>query len=108
MNKEVKEICLKCEHNIHCQNKGCAFRSLGNEYCNEVENANNLINNLQQEKILLQLELNQLETNIDELEKCLEENRNCYIYQDGLGEDWYFGDLDVFDELLSTLKRGKE
>ena len=46
MNKEIKEICLKCEHNIHCQSKGCAFRSFGNEYCDEVENANNLINNL--------------------------------------------------------------
>ena len=48
INKEIKEICLKCEHNIHCQNKGCAFRSLGNEYCDEVENANNLIKDLQQ------------------------------------------------------------
>ena len=34
--RKVKEICWKCESNIHCRNKGCAFRSLGNEYCNEV------------------------------------------------------------------------
>lgn len=34
--RKVKEICWKCESNIHCRNKGCAFRSLGNEYCDEV------------------------------------------------------------------------
>jgi hypothetical protein len=50
MNDEIKKICSKCEGNIHCQGKGCAFRSLGNEYCDEVENANKLINNLQQER----------------------------------------------------------
>ena len=48
MENAIKEICLKCEHNIHCQNKCCAFRSLGNEYCDEVNNANNLIIDLQQ------------------------------------------------------------
>lgn len=48
MNNEIKDICRKCEHQIHCQGKGCAFRSLGNEYCDEVENANNLIKDLQQ------------------------------------------------------------
>lgn len=59
MNNEIKEICRKCEYNINCQGKGCAFRSLGNEYCDEVENANNLIKDLQKqntelkEKILL-------------------------------------------------------
>ena len=48
MNEKIKELCSKCEYHIHCQGKGCAFRSLGNEYCDEVENANNLINDLQQ------------------------------------------------------------
>lgn len=47
MKSEIKQICLKCEYNIHCQNKCCAFRSLGNEYCEEVENVNNLIKDLQ-------------------------------------------------------------
>lgn len=47
MNKELKEICSKCEDYIHCIGKGCAFRSLGNEYCDEVENVNKLINDLQ-------------------------------------------------------------
>lgn len=59
--RKVKEICWKCESNIHCRNKGCAFRSLGNEYCDEVllatqeylekdqeiERLNNMINKCQ-------------------------------------------------------------
>lgn len=101
MNKEVKEICLKCEHNIHCQGKGCAFRSLSNDYCDEVENANNLIKNLQQK-------VNQLETKISKVKKWLEKNKDRYIYQDGFGEDWYFEDLDVFEELCQELERNKE
>ena len=45
---EIKEICRKCEYNIHCQNKGCAFRSLGNDYCDSVINSTMLYINLQQ------------------------------------------------------------
>ena len=37
--EEIKDICRSCESNIFAQNKGCAFRSLGNEYCDYVENA---------------------------------------------------------------------
>ena len=37
--EEIKDICRSCESNIFAQNKGCAFRSLGNEYCDCVENA---------------------------------------------------------------------
>lgn len=47
--REIKDICGKCEDNIHCQNKGCAFRSLGNEYCDVVLNATKLYLKLQQE-----------------------------------------------------------
>ena len=59
---------------------------------------------LSKECIEKQNYINQLETNRDELKKWLEENRNRYIYQDGLGEDWYFEDLNVFEELSSILK----
>ena len=78
MNKELKEICSKCEDYIHCQGKGCAFRSLGNEYCDEVENVNKLINDLQQEN-------KQLKDNWNELKKYLEEN--LYFYSGYQGED---------------------
>jgi predicted transcriptional regulator len=93
MNKEVKEICLKCEHNIHCQGKGCAFRSLSNDYCDEVENANNLIKNLQQK-------VNQLETNRDELKK--------YILEDS----WSSVNGEIASKMIlnkiAELERGKE
>lgn len=49
MNEEIKHICMKCQEHLYCQGKGCAFRSLGNEYCDEVENANKLINDLQKQ-----------------------------------------------------------
>ena len=52
MNNEIKEICRKCEDNINWQGKGCAFRSLGNEYCDAVENVNNLIKDLQKQNKL--------------------------------------------------------
>lgn len=45
-----------------------------------------------------------LKDKIDKVGKYLEENRKQYIYQDELGEDWYFENLDVFDELLEILK----
>lgn len=51
--REIKDICRKCEDNIHCQNKGCAFRSLGNEYCDVVLNATKLYLKLQQENKIL-------------------------------------------------------
>lgn len=39
---EIKYICMECEDNIHKQEKGCAWRSLGNEYCDYVLNATKL------------------------------------------------------------------
>ncbi len=48
MNSKVKDLCKKCEDTI-CENyKGCAFRSLTNEYCDEVENLDKYIKNLEQ------------------------------------------------------------
>lgn len=40
--EEIEDICRSCESNIFAQNKGCAFRSLGNEYCDYVLNATKL------------------------------------------------------------------
>lgn len=59
MKEIIKNVCSKCEENIHCQGKGCAWRSLGNEYCDEVEAVDKYIT--------------QLETNWNELKKWLEE-----------------------------------
>lgn len=75
------------------------------------ENCQWFINNFEQLMVNikdLKEKVNQLKTNRGELKKWLEENRNRYIYQDGLGEDWYFEDLDVFDELKEIIERGKE
>lgn len=33
----LKELCLHCEHNLNECNKGCAWRSLSNEHCEEYE-----------------------------------------------------------------------
>lgn len=60
------------------------------------------------ERDLLLDYINLLEINRDQLSKWLEENRKCYIYQDSLGEDYYFEDLDIFDELKGLLEKGKE
>lgn len=99
MNKEVKEICLKCEHNIHCQGKGCAFRSLSNDYCDEVENVNNLIKNLQQK-------VNQLETNRDEAIKELFILKDM-IYKPETSEE-NFEIQRKISSILIELERGKE
>lgn len=50
----------------------------------------------------------ELQQRIDKISNYLEENRKQYIYQDGLGEDWYFEDLGVFDELLKILGDNNE
>lgn len=55
---EIKEICRECEYNIHCQNKGCAFRSLGNEYCDKILNATGIYLKLQQENHQLKDRIN--------------------------------------------------
>lgn len=64
-----------------------------------------LIDDLIKHLFELQQENKQLKTNRDELKKWLEENKNRYIYQDSLGEDWYFYDLDIFNELGEILDK---
>lgn len=49
MNDLVKELCKKCENSICENHRGCAFRSLSNDYCEEVEKLELYINQLQQE-----------------------------------------------------------
>lgn len=63
--EEIKDICRSCEENIHCQNKGCAFRSLGNEYCDYILNATKLYLDLQQKVEQLVLENEQLRTELN-------------------------------------------
>ena len=64
MNKEVKEICMKCELEFHKRGKGCAFRSLGNEYCDLIENFNKSITNYQNQVEKLTQENNDLEERV--------------------------------------------
>ena len=33
----LKELCSHCENNLNKCNKGCAWRSLSNEHCEEYE-----------------------------------------------------------------------
>lgn len=52
----------------------------------------------------LQEENQQLKkTLINKLRELIESNRNRYIYQDNLGEDWHFQDLDIYGELLEAI-----
>lgn len=43
--KLLKELCYHCENNLNECNKGCAFRSLSNEYCEEYEKLKKAIEN---------------------------------------------------------------
>lgn len=56
----------------------------------------NMIGELMEAVTGLKAENKQLK---EKLNKYLDENGNRYIYQDSLGEDWYFYDLDVFNEI---------
>ena len=86
MNKDVKEI-VKSINTIK--------EYVGSPYIT-----------LETKKIDLLLDyINQLETIINELIEWKDKNGNRYIYQDSLGEDWYFYDLDAFDELGEILDK---
>lgn len=50
-------------------------------------------------------EIEQLKSVLNEIIDWKDKNGNRYIYQDSLGEDWYFYDLDVFDELGEILDK---
>lgn len=58
-------------------------------------------------KEYLEKENTQLKDVIEEVREYMKENRTCYIYQDSLGEDWRFDDLDVYSELLQILDKAK-
>lgn len=52
----LKELCSHCESNLNECNKGCAWRSLSNEYCEEYEKLKEGIEKLKEkhnEKMLL-------------------------------------------------------
>lgn len=87
MNNEVKELIKE-------------IKGLGK--------SNGFVTMTTMERDLLLDYINLLEINRDQLSKWLEENRKCYIYQDGLGEDYYFEDLEVFNDLKDLLEKGKE
>lgn len=63
---------------------------------------------LQQENKQLKEKIKQLESTLNEVREWKNKNGNRYIYQDSLGEDWYFEDLDMFGELRDLLERGKD
>ena len=70
----------------------------------------NSVYSLSDEIVIIQEPLDKLESLkefYEELNKFVEENRTRYIYQDGLGEDWRFEDLDVYRELLKIIDKVK-
>lgn len=71
-----------------------------------LENSNN-----RREETIISLrheqQLDKYKEVIEELRNYMKENRTRYIYQDGLGEDWLFKDLGVYDELLEILDKVK-
>ena len=69
----------------------------------ELENETKFLENYKK----LQQENKLLKEVYEELNKFVEENRTRYIYQDGLGEDWRFEDLDVYNELSEILDKVK-
>ena len=92
MKEEIKALCMKCEEQIYCQGKACAFRSLGNEYCDYVENANNLINNLQSQLKAKEETINKAIKHVSSLSS---KGRGCEIY------------ADVKRDILEILSKGE-
>ena len=45
----LKELCSHCESNLNECNKGCAWRSLSNEHCEEYENLKDAIKKIKEE-----------------------------------------------------------
>lgn len=111
MNSLVKDLCNKCENNICENHRGCAFRSLSNEYCDEVERLDLYINQLNQENQQLKEQLKQRDEVIDEAI----EFTNHYRYylkikdNDYLKDREHYGYLDGWqvDELLEILNKYK-
>ena len=72
-----------------------------NQHLKEIEKEHQRINGELREKLKIKQEI------IEEVRECMKENRTRYIYQDNLGEDWCFEDLDVYSELLQILDKGE-
>lgn len=104
MNKEVKEICNKCELEINKQGKGCAFRSLGNEYCDLIENANNLINNLQNQVEKLTQENNDLEERVINQDNVIKKLKQPQIFIDSEDMEERYGE-ELYKEYLEKEKK---
>ena len=108
MNKE--EIILRGIDEIPMftfNTKTKEFSVLGHKFegVNSIEDFINYIHNLGKENKELKEKVNQLESTLNEIIDWKDKNGNRYIYQDSLGEDWYFYDLDVFDELGEILDK---
>lgn len=81
---EIKSICGSCESYIIAQKRGCAFRSLGNEYCDYVLNATKLY--LEKDKEIERL--NNIINRIDSIYRslCFSAPENNYIFIEELGK----------------------
>lgn len=86
MNKEVKEICMKCELEFHKIGKGCAFRSLGNEYCDLIEDFNKSITNYQNQVEKLNQENEHLKNIINAYENPNDVTK-MFMYTDEITQD---------------------
>lgn len=100
--KEIKDICRSCEENIHCQNKGCAFRSLGNEYCDYILNATRLYLDLQQKVEQQEKEIERLNNIINELERWLKEDLKNNYRDAGYRHNLIIEVLDKLKELKDS------
>lgn len=93
MNSLVKDLCKKCENSICENHRGCAFRSLTNDYCEVVEKVDTYINQLQQEN--------------QQLKEQLENTNNSHIFIDTDIEERYGNELYI-DYLKQQLKQRDE
>ena len=50
--------------------------------------------------VKLQQENERLKESLSEIK-----NLNEYVYQDGIGEDWYFQDLDIYNIILEIVNK---
>ncbi len=76
MNNLVKDLCNKCENSICENHRGCAFRSLSNEYCDEVERLDLYINQLQQENQQLKEIIDQLNKHLKQRDEVIKDIKN--------------------------------
>ncbi len=87
MNNLVKDLCNKCENSICENHRGCAFRSLSNEYCDEVERLDLYINQLQQKNQQLKEQLKKRDEVIENIKLDDFENSMKDIYTTSVNEN---------------------